>query len=135
MNLKELFNKYKELISYGFWGVATTVVNYAVYFLCTQGLHVNYMLSNVISWIVAVVFAFLVNKVFVFGSSRWERETLFGELWKFVSARVLSGAMETLVLFVFVDLLHFNDGIIKIVVGILVILLNYVVSKLLIFKK
>lgn len=135
MDLKALFVKYKELISYGFWGVATTVVNYIVYFLCTQGMHADYLLSNVIAWMAAVVFAFLVNKVFVFGSGSWKWETLFGELWKFVSTRVLSGAMETLALFIFVDLLHFSDGIIKIIVGILVILLNYVVSKLLIFKK
>lgn len=135
MNLKELFVKYKELISYGFWGIATTVVNYAVYFLCTQGLHFNYLLSNVISWVVAVIFAFLVNKVFVFHSNIWKWNILFDELWKFISARVLSGAMETLALFIFVDLLHFHDGVIKIIVGILVILLNYVISKLLVFKK
>lgn len=135
MNLKELFVKYKELISYGFWGIATTVVNYAVYFLCTQGLQFNYLLSNVISWVVAVIFAFLVNKVFVFHSNIWKWNTLFDELWKFISARVLSGAMETLALFIFVDLLHFHDGVIKIIVGILVILLNYVISKLLVFKK
>lgn len=135
MKLKALFIKHKELISYGFWGIATTAVNYVIYFLCTQGFHLNYMLSNGLSWIGAVLFAFVVNKLFVFASSSWKWETLFGELWKFVSARIFSGAMEAALLFVFVSLLHFPDGIIKVAVGVLVVLSNYIISKLFIFKK
>lgn len=133
--MKELFIKYKELIAYGFWGVATTVVNYIVYFLCTQALQINYLLSNAISWVAAVAFAFVTNKLFVFASKSWQWNTVFGELWKFVSARIFSGLLETAIMFLFVSLLHFPDGIIKVVTGILVILSNYVISKLFIFKK
>ena len=135
MGIKNLFIKYKELISYGFWGAATTLVNYGVYFLCTEGLQLHYMLSNGLAWVLAVLFAFVVNKIFVFSSSSWKRETLLGELWKFVSARVFSGVLEAAFLFVFVSVLHFPDGIIKVLVGILVILSNYVISKLFVFKK
>lgn len=133
--MKNLYLKYKELISYIFWGVATTVVNYVVYFLCTRLFQINYLASNVISWIAAVAFAFLVNKLFVFASTSWARKTVFAELWKFVSARILSGALETGILFVFVSLLHMPDGIVKIAAGVIVVILNYIISKLFIFRK
>lgn len=133
--MKNLWIKYKELISYGFWGVATTVVNYIVYFVCTQALQVHYLLSNILSWVAAVAFAFVVNKIFVFASKSWEWETVLNELWKFVSARIFSGALETGILYLFVGLLHLPDGIIKIAAGVVVILSNYFVSKLFIFKK
>ena len=135
ITVKNLYLKYKELISYIFWGVATTVVNYVVYFLCTRLFQINYLASNVISWIAAVAFAFLVNKLFVFASTSWARKTVFAELWKFVSARILSGALETGILFVFVSLLHMPDGIVKIAAGVIVVILNYIISKLFIFRK
>ena len=106
-----------------------------VYFLCTRLFLINYLASNVISWVAAVAFAFLVNKLFVFASTSWNGKTVFTELWKFVSARILSGALETGILFVFVSLLHMPDGIIKIAAGIIVVILNYIVSKLFIFTK
>ncbi len=135
MKIRNLFIKYKELISYVLWGAATTAVNYAVYFPCTKLLRLDHILSNVIAWIVAVLFAFVVNKAFVFASKSWKRDTVLGELWKFVSARILSGVLETLILFIFVNLLRFDDGIVKILAGIAVVLLNYAVSKMFVFKK
>ena len=133
--MKELFTKYKELISYVFWGAATTAVNYCVYFLCTQLLQIQYLVSNVLSWVAAVAFAFVVNKLFVFASKSWKAGIVLPELWKFVSARILSGVMETGILFLFVSVLSLPDGPVKVAAGVLVILLNYVISKWLIFKK
>lgn len=135
VKLRALFVKYKELISYVFWGAATTAVNYAIYFPCTCLLRLDHIVSNVIAWVVAVLFAFIVNKAFVFASSSWNRSTVLSELWKFVSARLFSGGLETLLLFIFVNLLHVSDGIVKILAGVVVILLNYAVSKVFIFKK
>ena len=133
--MKKLLKKHKELISYVFWGAATTAVNYCVYFLCTQLLQIQYLISNVLSWVAAVAFAFVVNKLFVFASKSWKAGTVLPELWKFVSARILSGVMETGILLLFVELLKLPDGPVKIAAGVLVILLNYAVSKWLIFKK
>lgn len=133
--MKKLLKKYKELISYVFWGAATTAVNYCVYFLCTQLLQIQYLISNVLSWVAAVAFAFVVNKLFVFASKSWKAGTVLPELWKFVSARILSGVMETGILFLFVELLKLPDGFVKVAAGVLVILLNYVISKWLIFKQ
>lgn len=133
--MKKLLTKYWELIAYGFWGAATTVVNYAVYFLCTRLFHIDPLVSNALAWAVAVAFAYVVNKLFVFASRSWRRAIVFRELWQFVSARILSGALETLILFIFVNLLKYDDGIVKIIANILVIIINYFLSKFLIFRK
>lgn len=133
--MRGLFLRYRELISYIFWGGMTTAVNYAAYFLCTDLLHIHYLISNVIAWTAAVAFAFLVNKLLVFQSKSWARATVFRELWQFVSARLLSGVLETGILWIFVDLLHFSDGLVKIAASVLVVILNYALSKWIIFKK
>lgn len=133
--IKEMYNKYKELIVYVIFGVLTTVVNYVVYFALVDLLHVNYLISNGIAWVVAVIFAFLTNKVYVFNSKSWGVKTLLREGILFAGARVLSGVMETAMLYVFVEHMRFDNGIVKIVAGILVIIINYVLSKLVIFRK
>ncbi|MFR3975443.1 MAG: GtrA family protein [Desulfovibrio sp.] len=129
------YHRYRDIISYLFWGVMTTVVNYAAYFVCTLWLHINYLISNVIAWVVAVIFAFVVNKVFVFRSLDWSSKVVFREAWQFTAARVFSGVLETGGLKVFVDWLHFNDAIVKIVAGFVVVVTNYALSKLVIFRK
>jgi putative flippase GtrA len=133
--IDELLKKYREMIDYAFWGVMTTVVNYAVYFVCTKAAGINYLVSNGIAWLVAVLFAFWVNKVFVFHSNDKSAKVLLWELGTFVSARILSGVLETGMLALFVEALHFNDSVIKILASIFVVIINYVLSKLLIFKK
>lgn len=133
--MRKLFERYRELISYGFWGAATTVVNYIVYFLCTRALAIDPVASNIAAWCAAVVFAYVVNKLFVFESRSWRRSVVFREVWQFVSARLLSGALETLGVFVFVTLLHFHDAVVKIALSVLVVLANYVLSKWIVFRK
>ena len=133
--IKELYFKYREIISYLFWGVMSTVVNYGAYFLCTMVFHLNYLISNGIAWVAAVLFAFVTNKLFVFESKSWEPKLAFKEFWQFVSARIFSGLLETGMLYLFVDVLGFPDAQIKIIASILVVILNYIFSKLIIFKK
>ena len=133
--IKALFLKYYDIITYLFFGGLTTVVNYLVYLPCLHWLHLPAAVSNVIAWAAAVAFAFLTNKPFVFKSHDWSAKTLIPELTKFVSCRVASGVLETLIILVTVDLLHWNGDIMKLVTSVLVIILNYVASTLLIFKK
>lgn len=133
--MRKMIEKYREIISYGFWGVMTTAVNYVIYFACTKGAGIDYLISNVIAWTIAVLFAFLVNKVYVFRSMDRSAKTLLWEFGSFVSARVLSGVLETAMLFIFVEWMHFSDSVIKIVAGVLVIIINYFLSKLVIFRK
>lgn len=133
--LKDLLLKYYDLITYLVFGVLTTLVNYIVYYPCLNLLRLSASVSNVIAWVFAVAFAFLTNKPFVFRSHDWSAKTVIPELTKFVGCRVGSGAMETVILFVAVDLLHWNGNLWKIVTSVLVVIVNYVASKLLVFRR
>lgn len=133
--LLESIKKYEEVISYLFFGGLTTVVNYAVYLPCYNLLGISGAVSNLIAWVVAVAFAYLTNKPFVFKSNDWSAKVVVPELVKFVGCRVGSGILETAIIFVTVDCLHWNGNIIKLVTSVLVVILNYVASKLLVFRK
>lgn len=133
--LRALFDKYYDIISYLFFGVLTTVVNYIVYLPCYNILGFSAAVSNVIAWVAAVAFAYLTNKPFVFKSHDWSAATVIPELTKFVGCRIGSGFLETAIIFVTVDLLSWNGNVMKFVTSVLVVILNYVGSKLLVFKK
>ena len=133
--MKKLLEKYGGILTYLFFGALTTGVNYLVYLPCYNLLHWSAGVSNVLAWIVAVAFAFLTNKPFVFKSKDWSAKVVWPELTKFVGCRVGSGLLETAILLITVDLLHWNGNVWKLVTAILVIILNYIGSKLLVFKK
>lgn len=133
--IRMLIRKHYDILAYLFFGVLTTLVNYIVYLPCYNLLHLSASLSNVIAWAVAVAFAYLTNKPFVFKSHDWSAKTVIPELSKFVGSRVLSGALETAIIFVTVDLLSWNGNVMKFVTSVLVVILNYVASKLIVFKK
>ena len=130
-----LIEKYQDILSYLFFGVLTTVVNYLVYLPCFNLLEMSAAASNVAAWVVAVAFAYLTNKPFVFKSHDWSAKTVLPELSKFVGCRVGSGVLETLIIFLTVDCLLWNGNVMKLVTSVLVVILNYVASKLLVFRK
>ena len=133
--LRALIEKYWDILSYLFFGGLTTVVNYLVYFPCYYWLGMSAAVSNVIAWIVAVAFAYVTNKPFVFRSHDWRWKTVAPELAKFVGCRIGSGLLETAIIFLTVDLLSWNGILWKIITSVLVVLLNYVASKLLVFRQ
>lgn len=133
--LISLLKKYEEVISYLFFGGLTTLVNYIVYLPCYNLLHLSGALSNAIAWVAAVAFAYVTNKPFVFKSHDWSVKTVIPELTKFVSCRVGSGLLETAIIFALVDWLGLNGNVIKLATSILVVILNYIASKLLVFRK
>ncbi len=130
----ELVKKYREVLVYLLFGVLTTVVNYLVYLPCYNLLRLPASVSNVIAWACAVIFAYLTNKPFVFRSLDWSMKTVVPEFLKFVGCRVASGAMETGILFLTVDVLHQNGNIWKLATSVLVVAANYIGSKLLVFR-
>lgn len=132
---KELLKQYWEVITYLFFGVMTTIVNYAVYLPCYNLLGLSGAVSNIIAWVVAVAFAYLTNKPWVFKSHDWSMKVVLPELSKFVVCRLGSGALETGIIFVFVDMLGFNGNVFKLITSVLVVVLNYIGSKLLVFRK
>ena len=133
--IRDLIRKHRDILSYLFFGGLTTVVNYLVYLPCYNLLNLSAAVSNVIAWVVAVAFAYLTNKPFVFKSHDWSMKTVGPELAKFVGCRIGSGFLETAIIFLTVDLLLWNGNIWKLVTSVLVVILNYVASKLLVFRK
>ena len=131
----EILSKYRDVLSYLFFGAITTAVSYLVYLPCYNMLHLSAAVSNAISWVVAVAFAYLTNKPFVFQSHDWSMKTVLPELTAFVGCRVGSGLLETGIMFVTVDLMHGNGNWMKLVTSVLVVILNYIGSKLLVFRK
>ena len=133
--IRDLVIKYWDIVSYLFFGVCTTIVNYLIYIPCYNFWGMSATVSNMIAWVVAVAFAYLTNKPFVFKSHDWSAKTVVPELTKFIGCRIGSGAAETLILFLAVDLLGWNGNIWKLVTQVMVVVLNYIGSKLLVFRK
>ena len=132
--IRAIIEKHWDILSYLFFGALTTLVNYLVYFPCYNLLHLSTVVSNVIAWVVAVAFAYLTNKPFVFKSHDWSKEVVIPELGKFVSCRIGSGVLDTAIIFVTVDLLCWNAAWMKLATNVMVVILNYFGSKLLVFR-
>ncbi len=129
----KMYKKYEEIINYLFMGGCTTIVSIGSYTIFASLFHIHYQISNIISWIFAVAFAFITNKLFVFKVK--SNDKLFYEIYQFVKFRILSLIIDMLCMYILVDLFSINDILAKILVQIIVVVLNYVFSKLFIFKK
>ena len=132
-----LYKKNKEVINYLFFGGVTTIICLVVYYILTftvldPNVPVCLQIANIISWIVGVVFAYITNRKYVFVS---KNENILKEIKSFVIARILTLILDMLIMFVGVTLLKGNDKILKLISQVLVIVSNYVLSKLFVFKK
>ena len=132
---KDEVKKQSELISYAIFGVATTVVSMVVYGVCNSAFEMHYLISNIISWVIAVAFAYITNKMFVFKTRGMGFAQLKREITLFVSARLASLGIEELGLFILIGLIGWGEILAKLVMQVVVIVLNYIFSKLVIFKK
>ncbi len=126
-----LDNKIKEILKYLIVGGLTTVVSIVSYYIVRLFIE-NYLVCTVISWIFAVAFAYITNRVFVFNS---KRENIFKECTEFVFSRILSLVAEVAVMYLLVDFLNISDKISKIIVQVIIVILNYIFSKLFVFKE
>ena len=147
--IKTLITKYKELIVYFVFGLCTTVVNLITFKIFNLILgDEKYLVSNVFAWFFSVVFAYTTNKIFVFKSKDWGMKTLFKEVISFFSSRVFTFVIEESGLYFLVDIMNLKDVqldvfvvtvsgemISKLIVGVLVVIINYIFSKMFIFKK
>ncbi|MCI8326431.1 MAG: GtrA family protein [Lachnospiraceae bacterium] len=131
----ELWKKYREMILYVIFGGATTLVNIVVYYICAHPCRIKVVPSSVIAWIVSVVFAYITNKLWVFHSTEMDYRVLLREVLSFFSARLLTGILDVGAMQLFVNVLGWNDMAVKVCLNIVVIVLNYIASKFLIFKK
>lgn len=117
-----------------FFGVLTTLVNMAVYYVCYQGGNMSNTGSTAAAWLVSVVFAFVTNKQYVFDGGAWTLRGALGEGMRFAGGRLGTGAVELLLMYLTVDLLGFPGILMKAAANVLVIVLNYVISKKWIFQ-
>ena len=134
--IKNLWLKYKELFFYGVFGVGATVINIVSYRVLANTFGKKYFLiANIIAWILAFIFAFITNKLFVFESKSWEAQIAMKEFVGFLSARLATGILDTVLMWLFVSIISLDDTLSKIIINILVIIINYIASKFFIFKK
>ncbi|MBO4383364.1 MAG: GtrA family protein, partial [Clostridia bacterium] len=138
-NLKQLYFKHKEIINYLLFGAMTTAVSWGTYSLFVKAIGLSVSVGNVLSWICAVLFAFLTNKLFVFESKSWAPATAIREFFSFIGARLATGCIEWIGVPFFsthgltYPLFGVKGLLSKIVVSIVVIVLNYLFSKFLVF--
>ncbi len=130
--LKKLLNR--ETISYLIFGVLTTIVNYVTYELC-KWLSIHYAAATVVAWIFAVAFAYITNKLYVFESKSFAKAVLIREIPAFVGCRLFSGLCDLGFMILAVEFLAIHDSLAKLLSNIIVIIINYIFSKLFIFKK
>ena len=130
-----LYKKHEEGFNYLIFGFLAFVLNYFLYFLFADTLSMHYMAATVISWVLTVVFAYWTNRTFVFKSQNKEISAIVKEFISFIGARVATEVLEIVLMYVMVDMLFINDKISKLVCQTIVILANYVLSKIWIFKK
>lgn len=133
-----LYFKFKEIFNYLIIGVMTTIVSLLSYFILSRILDIEnnlyFIIANTLSWILSVLFAYITNKTFVFNSKTKGNETI-KEAMKFVSSRLVTYGIDLLIMFIFVKVIKLNNDASKLLVQFIVLVLNYVFSKLLVFKK
>lgn len=135
MNIKQLYDNYKDILYYCIFGVLTTLVNIIVYWIAAHLIGIRTVPSSVIAWIAAVSFAYLTNRKWVFHSEAHTVSKIIREVIAFFVCRLGTGVFDWVFMYVTVDCLKWNDVWMKLIANILVIVMNYVASKLIVFKK
>lgn len=133
--MKGLLLRYKSFIAYAFFGVCTTLVNVVAYYVCNTLLAISNVPSVVYSWFVAIVFAYIVNKLWVFDCRSYAAIVILREFCSFVTCRLLTGVIDVAIMYVAVDLCRQEPIFWKLIANILVIILNYIAMRFLIFIK
>lgn len=132
--IKSLLLKYKGVILYLIFGVLTTVINVITYHISYEVLHIANIASTMIAWVVAVTFAYFTNKLYVFESKRTGSGAI-KEAINFFACRIGTGVIEVGMMYVFVDVLALNGTIMKLITNFIVIVINYIASKFIIFNE
>ena len=133
--MRLLFDKYRDAIPYTFFGVCTTLVNIVTYWICAHFIGFDVMSSTVSAWIIAVLFAYLTNRKWVFNSKTKGFVDVIKEIILFFGCRLATGFIDWSIMFLFVKWLFLNDLIVKTCANVIVIILNYIASKFIIFHE
>jgi len=133
--IKRLLIKYRDIVLYGVFGVLTTLVNIVSYWFMAHPLTMGTMISTVLAWVLSVLFAYFTNRKWVFRSKATGYDAIVKEIVSFFACRIATGVVDWACMFVFVELLRFDDVVIKVLANIVVIVLNYVGSRLFVFRQ
>ena len=137
--LLSIYKKYQEIINYLIVGFLTTLVSIFTYFIFSLILDINknilFMLANILSWICAIVFAYITNKKYVFKTTYFNKKEEIKTFSFFITSRLTTLFIELTFMFFTVKILLLNDKIAKVIAQIIVIVLNYFISKIFVFKK
>lgn len=129
-----LYKKYKSVLLYLFFGALTTLVSILSFYIAGTTVGINEHAANVISWILAVTFAFVTNRIWVFDARCDTKKEFLSQMRDFYVGRLATLGVEELILLVFVTLMKLNKNVIKIIAQLAILVLNYLVSKLFVFK-
>ncbi|MBQ7247775.1 MAG: GtrA family protein [Lachnospiraceae bacterium] len=136
-----MINSHKEVIFYLFWGVVTTIINWITYSVCVSFFRTSISTANIIAWVLAILVAYVSNKIWVFKNRSWAPATVVREFGVFLSARVFTGIIEVVGVPALVhfgldqEIMGIKGAVSKVIVSVVVVILNYVFSKLFVFKK
>jgi len=130
-----MYRKYQEAIDYLFWGGVAFVLSMVLFYIFANMMMIEEQIANVITWIICVIFTYLTNRTFVFKSKTTGMKAITKEFTEFTTARLATLVLENIVLFICIDLLLWHNMIAKLIGQFLVIVSNYILSKLWIFKK
>ena len=132
--IKHLIYRYRDVIFYGFFGACSTLLNIAAYYVLAYQFHFGTIISTIFAWVFAVLFAYVVNRLFVFQSQVRDAKGVIREFYMFMGCRLGSELLDIAAMYFFVDCMHYNDMIIKTAANVMVIIVNYIASKFFIFK-
>ena len=135
--IKKIYIKHKEISNYLIFGELTTSISLLVYYILTNTIlnplnNIELQIANILSWILSVSSAYITNKLYVFET---KEKNILKEIINFFSSRILTLILDILLMYIFVSILKFNDQIIKLLITIIVVILNYILSKIFVFKK
>lgn len=133
--LYPFYRRHKEILLYLLFGGLAMVVSISVYWLCSEPLGMHVLLANITSWVAAVTFAYVTNRLWVFSQKAVGLTALLAEILRFFSGRVATLVVEEIILWLFIERFHFSSMAVKIVAQVIVVLLNYIISKFLVFRK
>ncbi|MBE5927241.1 MAG: GtrA family protein [Lachnospiraceae bacterium] len=132
--MKAIYGRHREFFAYAGYGCGTVAINFIIYYICYYEFCMTNVNSNIVAWFMAMAFAFITNKLYVFESKSLKLQILVHELIAFVGFRVVTGAFDVMMMYYTVDRLHLDGMVMKAMVNVIVIALNYVASKKLVFK-
>ena len=134
--IKGLYFNYKEVVNYLVFGGLTTIVNFVTYYIFARMIGIDEVVSSALSWFFSVLFAYITNKIFVYDSKTETKTQLIKECVSFFLARILSGILCDVGTFaLMVKVFNINDILSKIVTQVMVVIVNYIFSKFIVFKK